>query len=91
MEPDAVTVGWGLGLGMGLGCSYCKKMVDVMRDLQRHRQSSAVFAGKHGFITPRDLFRWADRHANVRRKRTDPNRDTKKKTPVSQETFCTWV
>ncbi|KAK6125035.1 hypothetical protein DH2020_041213 [Rehmannia glutinosa] len=25
------------------------------------RQSSKVFAGKHGFITPRDLFRWADR------------------------------
>lgn len=22
-----------------------------------------MFAGKHGFITPRDLFRWADRGA----------------------------
>ena len=54
--------------GWDWGCvfSYSKKMVEVMRDLQRHRQSSAVFAGKHGFITPRDLFRWADRHANVR-------------------------
>ncbi|KAH9296173.1 hypothetical protein KI387_039761, partial [Taxus chinensis] len=41
--------------------SYARKMVEVMRDLQRHRQSSNVFAGKHGFITPRDLFRWADR------------------------------
>ncbi|KAJ4957407.1 hypothetical protein NE237_024518 [Protea cynaroides] len=41
--------------------SYAKKMVDVMKDLQVHRQSSKVFAGKHGFITPRDLFRWADR------------------------------
>ncbi|XP_058077090.1 midasin isoform X2 [Magnolia sinica] len=41
--------------------SYAMKMVDVMKDLQLHRQSSKVFAGKHGFITPRDLFRWADR------------------------------
>ncbi|CAI5953539.1 unnamed protein product, partial [Closterium sp. NIES-65] len=44
--------------------SYAAKMVEVMKDLQRHRQSSAVFAGKHGFITPRDLFRWANRHAH---------------------------
>ncbi|XP_057850180.2 midasin isoform X2 [Cryptomeria japonica] len=41
--------------------SYASKMVEVLKDLQRHRQSSNVFAGKHGFITPRDLFRWADR------------------------------
>ncbi|OVA06149.1 von Willebrand factor [Macleaya cordata] len=41
--------------------SYAIKMVEVMKDLQLHRQSSKVFAGKHGFITPRDLFRWADR------------------------------
>ncbi|KAK6912183.1 LOW QUALITY PROTEIN: ATPase, dynein-related, AAA domain, partial [Dillenia turbinata] len=41
--------------------SYAKKMVEVMKDLQLHRQSSKVFAGKHGFITPRDLFRWAGR------------------------------
>jgi midasin len=26
-------------------------------------QASAVFAGRHGFITPRDLFRWAERRA----------------------------
>ena len=26
-------------------------------------QGSNVFAGKHGFITPRDLFRWAERGA----------------------------
>lgn len=24
-------------------------------------QATAVFAGKHGFITPRDLFKWAGR------------------------------
>ncbi|KAL6547365.1 hypothetical protein OROMI_023086 [Orobanche minor] len=41
--------------------SYAKKMVDVMKELQLHRQSSKIFAGKDGFITPRDLFRWADR------------------------------
>ncbi|GAB2269172.1 hypothetical protein Dimus_004102 [Dionaea muscipula] len=41
--------------------SYSKKMVEVMKELQLHRQGSKVFAGKHGFITPRDLFRWADR------------------------------
>ena len=36
-------------------------MVDVMTELQRRRSSSRVFHGKDGFITPRDLFRWADR------------------------------
>ncbi|XP_048139451.1 midasin [Rhodamnia argentea] len=41
--------------------SYAKKMVEVMKDLQLHRQGSNVFAGKHGFITARDLFRWANR------------------------------
>ena len=34
-----------------------------MRDLQRRRSASNVFAGKHGYITPRDLFRWANRPA----------------------------
>lgn len=41
--------------------SYAKKMVEVMKDLQINRQKSKVFAGKHGYITPRDLFKWADR------------------------------
>lgn len=41
--------------------SYAKKMVDVMKELQLFRQSSKIFSGKHGFITPRDLFRWAYR------------------------------
>ncbi|CAK7356901.1 unnamed protein product [Dovyalis caffra] len=41
--------------------SRAKLMVEVMKELQLHRQSSKVFAGKHGFITPRDLFRWANR------------------------------
>lgn len=41
--------------------SYAKIMVEVMTELHLQRQSSRVFAGKHGFITPRDLFRWANR------------------------------
>jgi midasin len=32
-----------------------------MQELQRLRQNSQVFAGRHGFITLRDLFKWADR------------------------------
>ncbi|XP_056150027.1 midasin [Lampris incognitus] len=42
--------------------SYCTKLVKVMQDLQSFRRGSSVFAGKHGFITLRDLFRWADRY-----------------------------
>ncbi|KAF3702507.1 Midasin Dynein-related AAA-ATPase MDN1 MIDAS-containing protein [Channa argus] len=42
--------------------SYCTKLVRVMQDLQSLRRGSSVFAGKHGFITLRDLFRWADRY-----------------------------
>ncbi len=44
-----------------LAPSYSAKLVEVMRDLQRRRQSSQIFAGKHGFITLRDLFKWAER------------------------------
>lgn len=43
--------------------SYAAKMVVAMRELQRRRSSSNVFAGRHGFITARDLFRWALRGA----------------------------
>nr|CAJ2472382.1 unnamed protein product [Leishmania braziliensis] len=41
--------------------SFADKMVEVMTALQIHRQNSQIFAGRHGFITPRDLFRWAER------------------------------
>eukprot|EP01080_Neovahlkampfia_damariscottae_P007220 gene7221-11536_t len=41
--------------------SFATCMVNVMKDLQSHRQRSKIFAGKTGFITPRDLFRWAER------------------------------
>ncbi|XP_028858240.1 midasin [Denticeps clupeoides] len=42
--------------------SYCTKLVSVMQHLQSLRRGSSVFAGKHGFITLRDLFRWAERY-----------------------------
>uniref|UniRef100_A0A8C8S1Z5 Midasin n=1 Tax=Pelusios castaneus TaxID=367368 RepID=A0A8C8S1Z5_9SAUR len=42
--------------------SYCNKLIKVMLDLQSYRRGSTVFAGKHGFITLRDLFRWAERY-----------------------------
>ncbi|XP_075058881.1 midasin [Mixophyes fleayi] len=42
--------------------SYCNKLVAVMLELQSHRRGSSVFAGKQGFITLRDLFRWAERY-----------------------------
>lgn len=41
--------------------SYCAILIDVMRQLQLVRQQSSVFAGKGGFITTRDLLRWAER------------------------------
>lgn len=45
----------------GISKKMAKQMITVMKELQLKRQMSKVFAGKHGFITPRDLFRWADR------------------------------
>ena len=44
--------------------SFATKMITVMRELQRRRQMSNAFAGKHGYITARDLFRWAERPAD---------------------------
>jgi midasin (ATPase involved in ribosome maturation) len=43
--------------------SHAAKLVAAMLELQRRRSTSNIFAGKHGFITPRDLFRWAERGA----------------------------
>lgn len=33
--------------------------------LQARRRSTNVFAGKQGFITLRDLFRWAERYSKT--------------------------
>ncbi|KAI9276342.1 P-loop containing nucleoside triphosphate hydrolase protein [Umbelopsis sp. AD052] len=43
--------------------SYCKKLVQVYKALMERRQSTRIFEQKHGFITLRDLFRWAGRDA----------------------------
>lgn len=50
-----------LKLRYNLAPAFAEKMVDVMKALQLRRQASHLFAGKHGYITPRDLFRWGDR------------------------------
>ncbi|KAI5703701.1 hypothetical protein M8J75_015055 [Diaphorina citri] len=42
--------------------SYAKKVVAVMGDLGKQRRGSAAFAGKSGFMTLRDLFRWGERY-----------------------------
>ena len=55
--------------------SYSKKMVNVMKELQLQRKLTGVFAGKQGYITLRDLFKWAERY-----RRTD----------VSQSKFYDW-
>lgn len=37
-------------------------MTHILFLCQSYRRGSTVFAGKHGFITLRDLFRWAERY-----------------------------
>ena len=48
-----------------IAAKYAAMMVSVMKELQRMRKASGVFAGKQGFMTLRDLFRWADRYKNA--------------------------
>lgn len=43
--------------------SYCKRIVEVYKQLSFRRQSSRVFEQKNSFATLRDLFRWATRPA----------------------------
>jgi midasin len=47
------------------GCppSHAKRLVEIMDALRQRRSRSSVFLGKDSFITPRDLLRWAERHA----------------------------
>lgn len=47
----------------GIAPSHAAALVKVQRELVLRRTASNCFAGKHGFITPRDLFRWAERGA----------------------------
>lgn len=44
-----------------LAPSWARRMVQVYETLQSERRAAAVFAGKEGFMTLRDLFRWAHR------------------------------
>lgn len=50
------------------GCpeSHSSLLVDVMRSLRQQRSQDGVFLGKEGFITPRDLLRWASRGATTK-------------------------
>lgn len=41
--------------------SYAKKLVKVFLDLQQKRAKKRILAGKDGFMTLRDLFRWGNR------------------------------
>lgn len=43
--------------------SHAARLVAAMQELQRRRTQSRVFSGRHGLITARDLFRWAQRGA----------------------------
>ncbi|WEJ92653.1 AAA ATPase midasin [Yamadazyma tenuis] len=43
--------------------SYCKKIVEVYKQLSIQRQSTRLFEQKNSFATLRDLFRWAFREA----------------------------
>lgn len=45
-----------------MSMSYCEQVINIMTDLQKKPKSTAVFAGKKGFITLRDLFRWGERY-----------------------------
>ncbi len=45
--------------------SLSRNMVRVMTQLQLRRRESQAFQGKRGFITLRDLFRWASRYARL--------------------------
>lgn len=42
-----------------LAPSYAQVLINVMRDLQRHRQQTRAFLGRQGFITIRDLLKIA--------------------------------
>ena len=41
--------------------SYALVLINIMRDLQRHRQQTRAFMGRYGFITIRDLLKIAKR------------------------------
>ena len=58
--PEMVTI---LELRSQCPPSHAKALVNIMASLRTRRSKSGVFLGKDGLITPRDLLRWAERHA----------------------------
>eukprot|EP01052_Picozoa_sp_SAG31_P017819 SAG31_NODE_1236_length_9195_cov_6.761214_1_plen_2798_part_10 len=50
----------------GMPPTFAKQMIKVMRELQQVRQGSRMFSGKGGYVTARDLFRWAERRPGDR-------------------------
>ncbi|KAJ2358747.1 AAA ATPase midasin, partial [Coemansia sp. RSA 2618] len=46
--------------------THARLLVDVYRNLTQVRAQTRIFEASHGFITLRDLFRWANRHAASR-------------------------
>jgi midasin len=48
----------------GCPASHAKILVEVMDTLRARRSKSGIFLGKDGFISPRDLLRWAERKAS---------------------------
>ncbi|KAJ1819886.1 AAA ATPase midasin, partial [Coemansia sp. RSA 2675] len=46
--------------------THAKLLVDVYRNLTQVRAQTRIFEASHGFITLRDLFRWANRHATTK-------------------------
>ncbi|KAL0229956.1 hypothetical protein PCE1_003520 [Barthelona sp. PCE] len=41
--------------------SWAELLLNVLLELEIQRSTGSLFMGRHGFITLRDLFRWADR------------------------------
>lgn len=41
--------------------SFARRMIAVLRELQIRRKTTNLFHGRDGFVTARDLFRWATR------------------------------
>ncbi|KAJ2054191.1 AAA ATPase midasin [Coemansia sp. RSA 2337] len=46
--------------------THAQLLVDVYRNLTQVRAQTRIFEASHGFITLRDLFRWANRHATTK-------------------------
>jgi len=72
---------------------FAKVLVKVKEELERRRQRSNVFLGKRGFITPRDMLRWANRISteledNDVFRFDEENNNKEKHIPESQRWAC---